>query len=76
MMPVSGPICFDISLHAKNYSLLQSTLVQKYTLSSCTRGERGDGGEDEVIPAGAVQLSLFRDVRERMDPFKVGFNRK
>lgn len=28
-MPVSGPISFDKSPHAKNYSLQQSTLVLK-----------------------------------------------
>lgn len=52
MMPVSGPISFDISPHAKNYSLQQSTLVQKYTLSSCTRGGVvgwWGGREDEYI---------------------------
>jgi len=62
MMPVSGPISFDISLHAKNYSLQQSTLVQKATLGSCTRGERGVGGEDEYISAGAVYGSVFLEV--------------
>lgn len=39
MTPVSGPISFDISPHAKNYSLQQNPPVQKNILSSCTGGE-------------------------------------
>lgn len=61
MMPVSGPISFDISPRAKSYSLQQSTLVQKHTLSICSRGKRKAGGRDESSAAGALypQYLLF-----------------
>jgi len=41
VMPVSGPISFDISARAKNYGLQQRTSVQKNALCGCAGGEKG-----------------------------------
>lgn len=76
MMPVSGPISFDISPYAKNYSLQQSTLVQKHTLSSCARAKRGDWGEKMNTSLQVLHSSFFLEVFvEEVGHFKVGSSR-
>ena len=57
VIPVSGPISFDISHHAKNYGLRQSIQVNKHTRAHTHSGSAG--GHREYINEATVQFWIL-----------------